>query len=182
MYSAEDIYDHLWRKYGVSDSTQRHQLSFYCHAWCLVTQSRPLTEPYRPIVRAWASGPVVGGYYFDQPGWCKAGTGGTYTCLDSATSKDDAVIERVMESYGKLDPEELGKLVRSEDPWRQAFDGTSDEYSPVISDAAILRYYSGLMASDAETQMRHHVPYFGHVPHITASAEEFDLPEDLKGE
>lgn len=56
MCRAIDVASYILNEKGRLSGYQLQKLLYYCRAWCLVTQDRPLFEE---SVRAWEHGPVV---------------------------------------------------------------------------------------------------------------------------
>lgn len=79
----------------------------------------------------------------------------------------------MLESYGSLNGDELERLSHSEEPWQKGFNGETGIALGVISKDAIERCCASLMASDAETQRKHHVPQFPIAPRMYVGDEDY---------
>ena len=112
---------------------------YYCQAWCLVTQNRPL---FTEQILAWENGPFVASDLNGDP--------------SNISPRDEMVIDPVLEFYGTLSGDELGSLARSEDPWRSSYNGVSGTGAAIIEGGDMASFYSRLSASDSETRAAHH--------------------------
>lgn len=171
MCKAIDVASYILQEKGRLTGYQLQKLIYYSQAWCLVTQGRPLFDEK---VRAWDHGPVV--YeVFREHARCR-----TVTINDVSgdpshlTALDMAVVDAVLDSYGSLSGDQIEDLSHHETPWKAVYDGTSTTHSPVITDEAMIEYYSGLMASDKWTIETHHVPHFSYAPRICVGDAEYD--------
>jgi uncharacterized phage-associated protein len=168
---AVDVASYILQEKGRLTGYQLQKLLYYSHAWCLVTQGRPLFEEE---VRAWGYGPVVCEVYREHARQYTVTMSDLTGDPSRLTPSDAAVVDAVLDSYGDLTGEQIEDLSHHEDPWRRAYDGTSTWHSPVISDEATADYYSALLASDKWTIETHHVPHFSFAPRIPVSVAEYD--------
>lgn len=60
MARAIDVAEYILEQQGPMPTMKLHKLLYYCQAWCLVTQDRPLFDE---DFQAWPSGPVIPGLY-----------------------------------------------------------------------------------------------------------------------
>lgn len=164
------------RKYSLSG----HQLQFllyYCQAWCLVTQDRPLFLEHTRALEHGAVAYEVARAHRGRRSVVAADIPGS---PESVLAEDQAVIDAVLESYGSLSGDELEQLSHSEEPWQRSYNGETRIASGAISKDSIEQCYASLMASDAETQRKHHVPQFPIAPRMYVSDEDYDrLPSIL---
>lgn len=119
-----------------------HKLLYYCQAWSLVWDEKPLFEDK---IEAWVHGPVVPILFsfhrgaFNMPEIPFANT--------SLLSKERIEsINSVINFYGKKSPSYLVELTHNETPWQEARKGLSpmERGSQVITNESMYRYYSNL--------------------------------------
>ncbi len=120
------------------------KLAYYCQAWSLVWEEKPLFEE---DFQAWANGPVNPELYVKHKG--------TYSIGDDFLSdfsgfkfseSDTHTIQEVLNFYGKQDPFYLSELTHKERPWKEAR-GTTPMGAPsttVISKESMQEYYTGI--------------------------------------
>jgi uncharacterized phage-associated protein len=92
------------------------KLVYYCQAWSLVWDERPL---FKEKILAWANGPVVKELYAKHKGlfYVKTMPQGHSSHL-SLNQKD--TIEHVLNAYGDKTAQWLSDLTHMEEPWIQA--------------------------------------------------------------
>ena len=171
MCKAIDVASYILQEKGRLTGYQLQKLLYYSQAWCLVTQDRPL---FPEAIRAWEHGPVVCEVYREHAHQYKVSMSDMGGDPKDLSSEDIAVVDAVLDAYGDMSGEDIEDLSHHEDPWRNVFDGTSTWRSPVISDEAMVSYYSSLMAADRWTTSTHHVPHFSYAPRIYVSDAEYD--------
>lgn len=123
------------------------KLTYYCQAWSLVWEERPLFEE---DFQAWANGPVNVDLYNRHRG--------TYALDDSFLSEftgfkftkaDLHTIEEVLEFYGEKDPFFLSELTHKERPWKEARGATppGESSTAIISKESMQDYYTGISST-----------------------------------
>lgn len=171
MRRAVDVAAYILSEKGRLSGYQLQKLLYYCQAWCLVTQDRPL---FQEDIRAWEHGPVVYEVARAYRG-CR-----TVVALDidanpqAISAEDQVLIDAVLESYGALSGDKLEALSHCESPWQDFYNGETGFASNVIPHDAIREYYSGLMSGDSTVAESHHVPRFPVAPKIVVSDEDFE--------
>lgn len=118
------------------------KLVYYCQAWSLVWESRPIFDER---IEAWANGPVVPELYNAHRGHFTVSTvGGDASALDGDSIE---TIGAVLEFYGDRDAQWLGDLTHQEDPWRNARRGLvpGAPSHQEIRHAELAEYYMGLV-------------------------------------
>ena len=171
MCKAIDVASYILQEKGRLSGYQLQKLLYYSQAWCLVTQDRPLFDE---AVRAWDHGPVVCDVFSEHARKYTVVQSDMSGRPDDLSAEDVAVVDAVLDSYGSMSGDSIEDLSHHEAPWRDAYDGTSTWHSPVITDEAMLEYYSLLMTADRWTQEVHHVPHFSYAPRIFVSDREYD--------
>jgi len=146
MANVHDVAAYVLSKSGRMSAMKLQKLVYYCQAWHLAWEERPL---FPERIEAWANGPVV--YeLFDLHR-------GRFT-LDDWPQGDPAklnwtetdTVDAVLRDYGELNARKLSHLTHSERPWRDAREGLApdDRSSREITQGAMHEYYSSL---DADT-------------------------------
>ena len=144
MPAAHDVAAYILKKRGPMSAMKLHKLVYYCQAWSLVWEDRPI---FSESIEAWVNGPVVPALYEKHKGefqlmeW-RAGE------IDNLDAHDKETINVVLEAYADKDAQYLSDLTHSELPWKEARIGLkSDERGKrEITLASMMEYYSGLPA------------------------------------
>ena len=118
------------------------KLLYYCQAWSLVWEEKPL---FRAEIQAWANGPVVPELYrlhrgkFEVGSWPRGDA-------DKLAEADRAVVDAVLDFYGDKTSQWLSDLTHRERPWRDARGSLAagERGTQPISLASMHEYYSGL--------------------------------------
>jgi uncharacterized phage-associated protein len=122
-----------------------HKLLYYCQAWSLVWDEKPLFEQ---AIYAWSGGPVIkefydaykGRYEMDLSDIPKLGNPDT---LDE-TQKE--TVQAVLRDYGNQSVQWLRDLIVMEKPWRDARKGLDDREGGgrEITLASMAEYYESV--------------------------------------
>lgn len=121
-----------------------HKLLYYCQAWYLVWEDKPL---FKEDIEAWANGPVIRvlfnfhqGMYWATPDQL---TLGNQSKLNDVQKED---INNVLTFYGNKTSQWLINQTHIESPWRDARKGLlpNERGNRIISLEAISEYYSSL--------------------------------------
>jgi uncharacterized phage-associated protein len=146
MTSVHDVAAYILRKQGPITAMKLQKLLYYCQAWSLVWDEKPL---FRSRIEAWANGPVVPDVYARHRGKFKLTSwDGDATAL-SLTEKE--TVDAVLKFYGDKSSQWLSDLTHQEDPWKNARAGLNagDRSSCLISHASMAEYYSSVQASQS---------------------------------
>lgn len=114
--SAHDVAAYVVKKLGRMSAFKMHKLLYYCQAWSLVWDERPLFEER---IEAWANGPVVPAIYefhkgkFEIAKWEQ----GDRSKVDSAAQE---TIDSVLDHYGNWHAQQLVDKTHNEAPWINA--------------------------------------------------------------
>jgi uncharacterized phage-associated protein len=141
---AIDVAAYIVRKLKGCTHMKLQKLVYYSQAWSLVWLEKPL---FHDPVEAWANGPVVPALYSVLRGQFQVSAdqlaGGSAEAL---TEEQQEVVDKVIDFYGKHDPQWLSDLTHAEDPWIQARKGlpAGERGHQQISQASMAEYYSGL--------------------------------------
>lgn len=143
MARVDDVAAAVVRQVAPVDTWRLQKLVYYCQAWHLVWEGRPL---FPDRIEAWANGPVVPALYRRHAGQFEVHTwkAGDHRALlsDEATS-----VQAVIDKYGSMSGHALSSLTHLEAPWRNARKGLADgeRGSSEIKKQAMLEYYGGLV-------------------------------------
>jgi uncharacterized phage-associated protein len=137
-----DVAAYILNKLGSISAMKLQKLVYYCQAWSLVWDERPL---FSERIEAWTNGPVVpelfafhrGQFIVDE---IPIGN------VDNLNSTQKETIDAVLDFYGDKPAQWLIDLAHSEKPWQNARKGLSETESGnrEISIEAIADYYSSL--------------------------------------
>ncbi|MGA2513934.1 MAG: Panacea domain-containing protein [Candidatus Limnocylindrales bacterium] len=143
MAKVDDVAAAVLARCGPIDTWKFQKLMYYCQAWHLVWESKPL---FQDRIEAWANGPVVPNLYaqhrgqFVLSGWASGNAG-------NLTDDEISTIDAVLESYGGKTGHWLSSLSHLENPWREAREGLAqgERGQRVITHEAMAEYYGGLV-------------------------------------
>jgi len=144
MANVFDVAKYILKKRGRTTTVKLQKLVYYCQAWSLVWDEKPI---FGNKIQAWANGPVV-------PTLFQAHKGRLYVSVRtlphgniSRLSKEQKeTIDSVLDHYGNKSAQWLVDLSHLEDPWREARRGceAGEKCSNEITSGAMMEYYSGL--------------------------------------
>ncbi len=141
MANINDVVAYVIQKTGPITAMKLQKLVYYCQAWSLVWEDRPL---FRSRIEAWANGPVVTSLYQKHRGQFKISTWDGDP--NSISSSDASTIDAVIEFYGHQTSQWLSDLTHSEQPWKDARAGLPNG-APCCNEitvAAMAEYYGSL--------------------------------------
>jgi uncharacterized phage-associated protein len=142
MVSVDDVAAYILARKGSMSAMKLQKLVYYCQAWSLVWDDRPLfSEP----VQAWANGPVCPELWEHHRGLFELHT--PWRWGDGARLSEDeaATVDAVLDYYGDRSAQWLSDLTHAERPWADARVGLSPgtRGSRVISLASMADYCAG---------------------------------------
>ena len=176
MCRAIDVAAYILNEKGRLSGYQLQKLLYYCQAWCLVTQDRPL---FPEAIRAWEHGPVV--YEVARAHRGRRSVVARDIDADplALSAEDRVLVDAVLETYSGMSGDELAALSHSELPWRESYNGQTGIASSIIPVDLIKSYYSDLMCGDSDVAESHHVPRFPVSPKIVVSDDDFEWLESI---
>jgi uncharacterized phage-associated protein len=144
MASVHDVAAYILRKMGPMTAMKLQKLVYYCQAWSLVWDEKPL---FKARIEAWANGPVVPQLYqihrgaFKVNGWLR----GDPKVFDN-NADEQSTINAVIEFYGDKSSQWLSDLTHGEDPWKNARRGLPPgaPCKNEITPASMAEYYGSL--------------------------------------
>lgn len=143
MATVKDVAAYILQRMGTPVSAMKLQkLVYYCQAWSLVWEERPI---FPERIEAWVNGPVAPSLYD-----CHRGSFDVYQVAggnpDAIDPSDKETIDSVLKFYGDKSAQWLSDLTHSEDPWLEARKGlaATQRGSSEITHASMAEYYGGL--------------------------------------
>ncbi len=145
MASVHDVAAAVLKRTGAIDAYKLQKLVYYCQAWHLVWDDRPL---FQARIEAWANGPVVPTLYQKHRGQYRIHD---WKWGDPAnlSKSEQGTVKAVIDFYGEKSGAWLSELTHRERPWREARRGLApgERGSTEIRLDALLEYYGGLVAA-----------------------------------
>jgi uncharacterized phage-associated protein len=142
MASVFDVAQYILRQQGPMTAWKLQKLVYYCQAWSLVWDQRPL---FPERIEAWANGPVCPDLYYQHRGRFMVDSlpVGNPDAFDQ-DGRD--TIEAVVRYYGDKHPQWLSDLTHAEAPWREARGdlGPGVHCQQEITHDAMAAYYEAL--------------------------------------
>lgn len=142
MASVHDVAAYILEKQGQMTTMKLQKLVYYCQAWSLVWEERPLFDAQ---IEAWANGPVVPALYERHRGVYSIQSW-SHGDSSNLNDSDRETIDAVLEHYGNKSSQWLIDLTHNEDPWCNARRGMAptERGNTVISHSELAEYYSSL--------------------------------------
>lgn len=143
-YPVYDVAQAILERIGSITTLKLQKLVYYCQAWSLVWDDRPITTSH---FEAWANGPVSPSLFRRHQGDFLINE--RNNLRGNSSSLDDEAIETVeaiIRDYGDESSHFLKELTHQESPWKNARGGlpAGARSSEVITHAEMANYYSGL--------------------------------------
>lgn len=138
-----DVAKFILKKHGEMSAMKLQKLVYYCQAWSLVWDDRPL---FKERIKAWANGPVVPQLYQAHKGRFQVDPShiaGDPEVLDASAK---GTIAGVLKFYGDKPAQWLSDLTHKERPWKKARGsrGPDDTGGDEITHEAMAEYYGSL--------------------------------------
>ena len=123
MATVIDVAKYIVDQYGEMDTWKLQKLVYYCQAWSLVWDEKPL---FNSKIEAWANGPVCPELFERHRG--RFAVGPATPIWDGAnpgalTDSERETIDAVLKEYGNKAGYWLRALTHLEDPWKNAREG-----------------------------------------------------------
>jgi uncharacterized phage-associated protein len=142
MASVHDVAAYILMKLGPTTAMKLQKLVYYCQAWSLVWDEKPL---FAAKIEAWVNGPVIPALYanhyrqFEIKEWKLGNT-------DALNQMQKETVDGVVDFYGLKTAQWLSDLTHREKPWRDARVGLEDgeRGKHEITLASLHEYYSSL--------------------------------------
>lgn len=144
VVSVFDVACYVMSKVKQCTTMKLQKLLYYCQAWHLVWNERPL---FKENIEAWANGPVIRELYNFYKGLFNI-TENMMTIGNpyKLTTEQKNDIDSVLAAYGGKNSQWLIDQTHFETPWRDARKGLSPQERGhvIITHAAMAEYYSSL--------------------------------------
>ncbi|MCA9468837.1 MAG: DUF4065 domain-containing protein [Nitrospira sp.] len=145
MANVHDVASYILKKHSPLTAMKLQKLVYYCQAWALVWDEKPL---FRERIEAWANGPVVPELYEVHKGHFQVRSlpkGSTR----NLTKDEKETIDAVIAVYGGKSSQWLSDLTHQEAPWKEARVGLSPgtRSNKEIKRSAMAEYYESLPSS-----------------------------------
>lgn len=139
----QDVAEFILQSLGPLSAMKLQKLVYYCQAWSLVWDDRPL---FPESIEAWANGPVAPDLFAKHRGQFLVRSGD----LDGRPEHIDKIgqetIEAVLNYYGSWNAQQLSDLTHAEAPWiitREGLEPGSPSDRPISWDV-MAEYYANL--------------------------------------
>ena len=139
--SAKDVAAYILEKMGPMTTMKLQKLLYYCQAWSLVWDEKPL---FHEEIEAWANGPVVREVFNEHRNMFTLDRESGHPSKLSSVQIE--TVDNVLSYYGDKSSHWLSDLTHMEDPWKNARAGLApgERSNRVISHASMMEYYSSL--------------------------------------
>lgn len=117
------------------------KMCYYAQAWHLAIFGRRLVDEE---FQAWLHGPVSPTLYQHYKQWGFYDIS-QYTGTVELDAETEDFLELVYEIYGGFSGSQLEERTHSEEPWKQAHDGSEGYCTNVISDGSMAEYYRNII-------------------------------------
>lgn len=147
MASVDDVAAAILKRTRTIDTFKLQKLVYYCQAWHLVWEERPL---FAARIEAWANGPVVPKLYGQHKGLFRVKDWPSGDASKLSESERET-IGIVLDYYGERPGYVLSELTHREAPWRDARAAAGlapgERGSVEITQTAMAEYYGGLVGT-----------------------------------
>ena len=139
--TAGDVAEYILKKTGTLPAMKLQKLVYYCQAWSLVWEERPL---FNNRIEAWANGPIIRDLYSAHRLQYEVST--VHGNPDQFEKDDRETINSVVDFYGDKSSQWLSDLTHTEHPWKDAREGleAGERGTKEITCAAMAEYYESL--------------------------------------
>jgi uncharacterized phage-associated protein len=120
MAKVFDVAKYIVESFGEIDTWKLQKLVYYCQAWSVVWDDRPLFDSR---IEAWANGPVCPELFSLHKGYFKVNPSlpmWNQSSSANLTDTEKETIDAVLRDYGSKNGYWLRMLTHTEDPWLQA--------------------------------------------------------------
>ncbi|MGL4393320.1 MAG: Panacea domain-containing protein [Fusobacteriaceae bacterium] len=137
------VANYILDKYESVTTMKLQKLVYYCQAWSLVWDGKPLFEEE---FQAWANGPVCPELYKSHRNRFEIEKGDIPKTDRTFAKEEIETMDKVLKYYGDKAPHLLSNLTHEERPWKEAREGIPDGEigTKIISKESMQDYYGGL--------------------------------------
>ena len=146
MANIFNVARYILQKQGNMSTWKLQKLCYYCQAWSLVWDEKPL---FKEDFEAWANGPVCRELFYRHKGKFNVSVNDFPEKLEDAVSftEDELdTIDKVLHHYGNYEPFELREQTHIESPWIEARNGCPEDIpcSNIITKDSMGAFYGSL--------------------------------------
>ena len=167
---AADAAKYMLLKKGSLTGFELEKLLYYCQAWSLAIDRKPL---FREEIHAYENGPVVKAVSMQHMGQRTVLPSSINGDVNALSDADVALIDAVLKAYEGMTGDQLAKLSHEEEPWQLCFNGLNGNAAAVIPNELIQSYYVRLLTANVADQLYHHVPHFDHPKNIYVNQSDY---------
>jgi len=138
MANVFDTATYILEKMGTLSTMKLQKLCYYCQAWSLVWDDKPLFDEE---FHAWENGPVCKELFHKTQGRFSVSASDENGNSSNLTDEQKATINSVLDYYGGHDAQWLSRLTHMEEPWKEARSKSVDE---VITQESMAMYYGSI--------------------------------------
>ena len=134
MLSAHDVARELRTRLPDAGAVKVHKLAYYCQGWCAAWTGDSM---FFEEIEAWANGPVVAHLWHDEK------RNRPRPPAQNLRDEHLAVLDYVVDRYGRFSGLELVRKTHLEDPWRDISesDDACTAANPPITVDALIRWF-----------------------------------------
>ena len=145
MASVFDVAEYILYKLKTTTAMKLEKLCYYCQAWSLAWDDKPLFEE---DFQAWANGPICPELFNRHRGKFVLSEGDIKGSGYKFAPEELETMDAVLEYYGDKEPHWISELTHQERPWREArgFCARGERCTNVISKESMQDYYGGLQS------------------------------------
>lgn len=145
MASVFDVAEYILYKLKTTTAMKLEKLCYYCQAWSLAWDDKPLFEE---DFQAWANGPICPELFNRHRGKFVLSEGDIKGSGYKFAPEELETMDAVLEYYGDKEPHWISELTHQERPWREArgFCAPGERCTNVISKESMQDYYGGLQS------------------------------------
>ena len=118
MVSAHDVAAYILKKQGSMTAMKLQKLVYYCQAWSLVWDEKPL---FKERIEAWSNGPVVRTLYEVHRGEFNLSSKWPRGNASVLSQKQKETIDGVLKFYGNKTSQWLSDLSHREAQWAKIY-------------------------------------------------------------
>ena len=143
MANVFDVAKYILTKTGSMTTMKLQKLAYYCQAWSLVWDDKPLFDEE---FHAWANGPVCKELFFKTQGRYEVTASDETGDIKNLSAEQIETIDAVLEHYAPHNAQWLSQLTHMEDPWNKARIGipTGAGCDNIITKESMSMYYGSL--------------------------------------
>lgn len=143
MPSIFDVAKYILTKCGEMSTMKLQKLCYYCQAWSLVWDDKPLFDE---DFQAWANGPVCYQLFVETRGLFSVTADNEPGDINNLDDSQKETINLVLDHYAKHDAQWLSRLTHMEQPWNTARKDVlpGQGCQNIITKESMAIYYGGL--------------------------------------